>query len=92
MDELRYLFITSQVEIVGSAEEVTARDCFSVQTTPELATIGIAAADGHKCARCWNYSPDVGEHAAWHATYPGVCDRCADLTLDGMDMGEVCQN
>jgi isoleucyl-tRNA synthetase len=44
-NELRYLFIVSQVEVHES-------DSFGVK---------IEKADGEKCERCWNYSTRVGE-------------------------------
>jgi isoleucyl-tRNA synthetase len=47
-DELRYLFIVSEVEI----EETTAGDPLSVR---------VERARGEKCERCWNYSVRVGE-------------------------------
>jgi isoleucyl-tRNA synthetase len=33
-----------------------------------------SAAEGTKCERCWNYTPDVGQDAR----YPSVCLRCAE--------------
>ena len=59
-DNLRYLFIVSQVEIVHSEE---ARSGVLVK---------VLAADGTKCERCWNYSTRVGESER----YPDVCERC----------------
>jgi isoleucyl-tRNA synthetase len=50
-DELRYLFIVSQVELVESVDEGLA--------------ITIEAAEGAKCERCWNYSTRVGESARY---------------------------
>jgi isoleucyl-tRNA synthetase len=44
-DELRYIFIVSQVEVIEG-------DRLSVE---------IAKADGEKCERCWNFSVRVGE-------------------------------
>ncbi len=44
-DELRYIFITSQVEVHQG-------DAFAVK---------IEKADGVKCERCWNFSTRVGE-------------------------------
>ena len=29
-------------------------------------------ASGHKCARCWNYMPEVSDYGIWH----DVCTRC----------------
>jgi isoleucyl-tRNA synthetase len=47
-NDLRYLFIVSQVEL-GTAKE------------GEDVSITISVADGAKCERCWNYSTRVGE-------------------------------
>jgi len=46
-EQLRYIFIVSQVEVHEGAE-------FGVE---------IAKADGQKCERCWNYSIHVGDFA-----------------------------
>lgn len=45
--ELRYLFIVSQVDVMGGE-------------TSGL-SIAVSRADGEKCERCWNYSTRVGE-------------------------------
>jgi isoleucyl-tRNA synthetase len=45
-NDLRYLFIVSQVEIGNAGEDVS---------------IKISTADGEKCERCWNYSTRIGE-------------------------------
>jgi len=50
-EELRYLFIVSQVELVQGESE-------SVSITVEQAA-------GSKCERCWNYSTHVGESARY---------------------------
>jgi isoleucyl-tRNA synthetase len=31
-------------------------------------------ASGHKCARCWNFMPEVGNYGIWQ----NVCTRCAE--------------
>ena len=59
-EELRYMFIVSQVEVTRSDE---GADGFVVKVLP---------AAGEKCERCWNYSTHVGESAR----YPNVCERC----------------
>ena len=38
---------------------------------PEFAVKALPAS-GHKCARCWNYMPEVGDYGIWH----DVCTRC----------------
>jgi len=69
IDELRYLLLTSQVELLDSAEGLQGLD-YTAQT--EDWGIGIVKADGEKCDRCWNYSTHVGESAE----HPLICERC----------------
>ncbi|MBG1258196.1 isoleucine--tRNA ligase [Nostoc commune] len=69
VDELRYLFLTSQVELLDSAEGLQGLE-YTTQT--EDWGIGIVKADGEKCDRCWNYSTHVGESAK----HPLICERC----------------
>ena len=75
VDELRYLFITSEVELIES-NEMLQQLPYSFQS-PELA-IGVVKADGHKCDRCWNYSTHVGESIK----HPLICERCVSA-VDG---------
>jgi isoleucyl-tRNA synthetase len=65
-EDLRYLFIVSQVELVDSLPDAD----FKGEATD--LQIAIAKADGEKCPRCWNYSTHIGESAE----HPHVCDRC----------------
>ncbi|WP_066382009.1 MULTISPECIES: isoleucine--tRNA ligase [unclassified Anabaena] len=69
IDELRYLFLTSQVELLDSPEKLQ-----DVKYTLQSETweIGVVNADGEKCDRCWNYSTHVGESAE----HPLICERC----------------
>jgi isoleucyl-tRNA synthetase len=69
VDELRYLFLASQVELVDSTLEIEKAD-YSSKT--ESFSIGIVKAQGQKCDRCWNYSVSVGEFPE----DPTICDRC----------------
>ncbi|KAG2490299.1 hypothetical protein HYH03_011250 [Edaphochlamys debaryana] len=78
-DDLRYLLIVSQVELVSDAD--AARGCPYHSSSPSAAgagdiTIGVARADGTKCSRCWNYSTQVGSASSAH---PDVCERCAPV-------------
>jgi isoleucyl-tRNA synthetase len=59
-EELRYIFIVSQVEVVRSEEGASG------------VVVKVLPAKGKKCERCWNYSTHVGESAR----YPNVCERC----------------
>ena len=67
-DQLRYLFIVSDVVLEKSA--ATNGDT-SVQ-------IKVSRARGAKCERCWNYSTRVGEDKS----YPTVCERCSAVLAE----------
>ncbi len=69
VDELRYLFITSLVELVDAPEKLQGSK-YNLQA--DRWRIGVLQADGQKCDRCWNYSTHVGENAA----HPLICERC----------------
>lgn len=69
VDELRYLFITSQVELLESSDRLTGSKYCS-QT--DALGIGVIDAEGEKCDRCWNYSTHVGESKE----HPLLCERC----------------
>jgi isoleucyl-tRNA synthetase len=61
-EQLRYLFIVSQVTLVQGSGNGTGS-----------LHIEVKKADGAKCDRCWNYSTHVGEDKV----YPTVCERCS---------------
>lgn len=69
IDELRYLLLTSQVELLDSAEGLQGLE-YTAQT--EDWRIAVVKADGQKCDRCWNYSTRMGESAE----HPLICERC----------------
>jgi isoleucyl-tRNA synthetase len=73
VDELRYFFLASQVELVNSTDVIT-----QAQYKSEAGNIAVVKADGEKCDRCWNYSTHVGEFK----DDPTICDRC-DRALVG---------
>ncbi|MEM8613385.1 MAG: isoleucine--tRNA ligase [Cyanobacteria bacterium P01_H01_bin.105] len=75
VDEARYLFLVSQVEILDSVDRL--KD-IKYRSESDTFGIGIVDADGKKCDRCWNYSTHVGESAE-HET---ICERCVEA-LDG---------
>ena len=72
VDELRYFFLASQVELVDSLPDAEYR------SESNIANIAVVKADGDKCDRCWNYSLSVGSFA----DDPTICDRC-DAALKG---------
>jgi isoleucyl-tRNA synthetase len=61
-DDLRYIFIVSEVEM---SEPNSTLEADEIEVT-------ISRAHGEKCERCWNYSTRVGESSQ----YPTVCERC----------------
>lgn len=66
IDELRYFFLASQVELVDSLPDA------EYKSESDIANIAVVKADGEKCDRCWNYSLSVGSFAE----DPTICDRC----------------
>lgn len=69
VDELRYLFLSSQVELVDSLNAIQKAD---YKGESDLVAVGIVKADGVKCNRCWNYSIHVAEFP----DDPTICERC----------------
>ncbi|MGQ4646547.1 isoleucine--tRNA ligase [Lyngbya aestuarii] len=69
VDELRYLLLASQVEILDSAEAIQQAE---YSTKSDKLSVGVVKAEGEKCDRCWNYSTHVGESAE----HPTLCERC----------------
>jgi isoleucyl-tRNA synthetase len=63
-NDLRFIFIVSQVSLVKLSGQV-ASETGSIR-------VSVSRAEGEKCERCWNYSTRVGESE----TYPTVCERC----------------
>jgi len=64
-DSLPELFNVSEVELV---------------TGSDLTAISVERSQESKCERCWRYTDDVGQNAA----YPTVCARCSEA-LDVID-------
>jgi isoleucyl-tRNA synthetase len=69
VDELRYIFLASQVELVDSKASI---ETANYKGESELVSVGIVKAEGQKCDRCWNYSTHVGEFK----DDPTICERC----------------
>jgi isoleucyl-tRNA synthetase len=63
------VFLVSQVEV---REDPPAADAWPGQKVPGL-FLRVKPAPGRRCARCWLYSPQVGERE----DFPEVCPRCA---------------
>ena len=71
VDELRYLMLVSQVEVLDSPDALQG---LPYNSEANWLGIGVVKADGHKCNRCWNYSTRVGKSAE----DPTLCDRCVE--------------
>lgn len=69
VDELRYLFLASQVELLETPEALSDSK-YSLET--DGFKVGVVNADGEKCDRCWNYSTLVGTISE----HPTICERC----------------
>ncbi len=69
VDELRYFFLASQVELVDSIDAIEQS---KYKSQSDTVSIAIVKADGEKCERCWNYSTTVGEFKDDLT----ICDRC----------------
>jgi isoleucyl-tRNA synthetase len=75
VDELRYLLLVSQVELVS--EESGLNDGQyqgEIQVNDTTLKVAVLNAEGHKCDRCWNYSTTVGTFS----DEPLICDRCKE--------------
>jgi isoleucyl-tRNA synthetase len=71
VDELRYLFLVSQVEVLDDPAKLAG---LKYSTEADALGIGVVDAEGQKCDRCWNYSTQVGESV----DDPTICDRCVE--------------
>jgi isoleucyl-tRNA synthetase len=89
VDDLRVVLLVSQIEVVSTWEELqTASPQFNVAAADSESgmAVGVARAEGRKCARCWFYSSNVGEDHA----HSGICLRCADVVVaDKYDIDEA---
>ncbi|MEM9451598.1 MAG: isoleucine--tRNA ligase [Cyanobacteria bacterium P01_E01_bin.6] len=71
VDELRYFFLASQVDLLDSPDVLEG---MKYQSQADDLGIGVADAEGDKCDRCWNHSVHVGESEE----HPLLCERCVE--------------
>ena len=83
MDELRYVFLVSSVQLVPSAaaaKEAPYAASASLQLSPAdpsvAVSIGVAPAGGAKCDRCWNFSSLVGPRGTSVGQSPPANQLC----------------
>jgi isoleucyl-tRNA synthetase len=69
-DELRFFFITSELELAS----LTPRpdDSARVELEGAEAWVSASVSEASKCVRCWHRRDDVGSHA----DHPELCGRC----------------
>jgi isoleucyl-tRNA synthetase len=76
VDELRTALMLSQIHLVENENDVreACEDKYvSSRDTSSGCIVGVGRAVGTKCARCWFYDEEVGNHSL---TYADVCQRC----------------
>ncbi|MGD1862299.1 MAG: isoleucine--tRNA ligase [Leptolyngbyaceae cyanobacterium] len=71
VDELRYLFLVSQVEVLDTPDKLTTA---KYRSEADHIGGGVVDAEGEKCDRCWNYSTDIGQFSE----HPTICTRCVE--------------
>jgi isoleucyl-tRNA synthetase len=67
-DELRFLFITSSLDL----HPLDQKPAEAVKGEGADVWIHARASAAAKCVRCWHYRPEVGSHAE----HPELCGRC----------------
>ncbi|WP_312935185.1 zinc finger domain-containing protein, partial [Stutzerimonas nitrititolerans] len=77
-DELRFVLITSAVEVAPLAQAPAE----AVESELAGLKLLVKKTEHAKCGRCWHHLPDVGSHVA----HPEICGRCVE-NIEGA--GEV---
>ncbi|MBO9662408.1 isoleucine--tRNA ligase [Dokdonella sp.] len=80
-DELRFLFITSELSLADLAvapDPSERSDAQGVELEGAEVWVAASPSDAPKCIRCWHYRADVGSNAE-HAE---ICGRCVE-NVDG---------
>jgi isoleucyl-tRNA synthetase len=73
-DELRFIFITSEAEVITVPYPFELQDIAELVVDAERLKIQVTASEHTKCVRCWHQRPDVGTHAE----HPELCGRCVE--------------
>ena len=77
-DELRFLFITSELRLADADKRPA--DAVAVDLDGAKAWVSAKASEAAKCTRCWHYRDDVGSHE----DHPELCGRCiGNIGSDG---------
>jgi isoleucyl-tRNA synthetase len=81
---LKELFNVSNVLVIdadaepGFRKPATQGQEIRTATLSEYISLAVLPATGHKCARCWNFMPEVGSYGIWQ----NVCTRCSDALTE----------
>lgn len=76
VDELQYLFVTSEVEVVEDLEGAGCEHTADAEVEGVGHVVaGVRGAAGVRCERCWHYSADVGQDTE----HPRICGRCVPV-------------
>jgi isoleucyl-tRNA synthetase len=80
---LKEIFNVSQVRVFEDSETDEMNDLLaeSVLSTTRIMSglwLAVLPATGHKCARCWNFMPEVANYGIWQ----NVCTRCSDALAE----------
>jgi isoleucyl-tRNA synthetase len=80
---LKEMLNVSQVEVVSTHFESISPGMYRVGFVQDgHINIVVGIASGHKCARCWNFMPEVSSYGIWQ----NVCTRCQSaLTEMGIE-------
>jgi isoleucyl-tRNA synthetase len=83
--DLKEFFNVSNVTVVEADLNTWPRakaTGFKHSDLAQFSEIKPLPASGHKCARCWNFMPEVSNYGIWH----DVCTRCQSALKDmGID-------
>jgi len=75
-DELRFVFITGYTSVLPLSE--APADAIEIEGVPSKVVVQVS--QDKKCARCWHYRDDIGQHA----DHPELCQRCVqNVTGEG---------
>ncbi|HEY1588945.1 MAG TPA: class I tRNA ligase family protein, partial [Rhodanobacter sp.] len=69
-DELRFFFITSDLDVAALASRPD--DAVKVELEGSDVWVSASVSNAAKCVRCWHRRDDVGSHAE----HPELCSRC----------------
>jgi isoleucyl-tRNA synthetase len=82
---LKEFFNVSNVIVSEGREQVFRPEDgqrYTTATVSDYLSLAVYSASGHKCARCWNFMPEVSNYGVWES----VCTRCnGALTTMGIE-------